>query len=106
MYRRMRIGAAQRELSRDQDARLLSPGCRLVTHQGWTRVALAAPSFPLAPTSGTRPAIITGGLARSPLTPQRPPTTYVVLFLDDLGPVQLKLSSSRYATAAGAEHDS
>ena len=37
LYRRMRVGAAQRELSRDQGARFLSPGYSLVTHQDWTR---------------------------------------------------------------------
>ena len=37
LYRRMRVGAAQRELSRDQGARFLSPGYSLITHQDWTR---------------------------------------------------------------------
>ena len=39
------------------------------------RVASALPSFPSAPTSGTRPAIITVGSARSLPTPRRPPNT-------------------------------
>ena len=37
LHRRMRVGAAQRELSRDQGVRLLPPGYSLVTHQDWTR---------------------------------------------------------------------
>ena len=37
LCRRMRVGAAQRKLSRDQGARVLSPGYSLVTHQDWTR---------------------------------------------------------------------
>ena len=38
-------------------------------------IASAAPSFALAPNYGTRPAIITGGSARSPPTPRQPPNT-------------------------------
>ena len=37
LYRRMRVGAAQREISQDEGARFLSPGYSLVKHQEWTR---------------------------------------------------------------------
>ena len=63
LYRRMRVGAAQREISQDEGARF----CLRATASSSTkngRVASALPSSPSAPTSGTSPAIITCGSAR------------------------------------------
>ena len=37
VYRRMRVGAAQRELARDKAARFLPPGYSYVNHQTWAR---------------------------------------------------------------------
>ena len=37
VYRRMRVGAAQRELARAKGARFLPPGYSYVNHQTWAR---------------------------------------------------------------------
>ena len=37
VYRRMRVGAVQRELARDQGARFLPHGYSYVDHQTWAR---------------------------------------------------------------------
>ena len=37
LYRRMRIGAVQRELSRNNGERFLAPGCACVTRADWLR---------------------------------------------------------------------
>ena len=37
LYRRMRIGAAQRELPRNNGERFLAPGCACVSRADWLR---------------------------------------------------------------------
>ena len=78
----------------------MSPGYSLVTHQDWTR--RFRPSFPSAPTSGTRPAIVTGGSARSLPTPRRPPNTS---FASWTTPDQSSSSSLLHVTLRLLERD-
>ncbi len=101
---RMRIGAAPRELSRDQGARFLSPGYDLVTHRLWTSrfsstiLPVGAHIWYKARDHHWWLGKISAHTTTSSL--------YIVRFLDDPGPVKIKLSSSRYTTAIGAERDS
>ena len=98
----MRVGAAQRELSRDQGARFLSPGYSLVTHQEWTRrfntTVLAVGTHFWYKARDHHWWL--GKISAHTTTVAQ----YIVRFLDDPGPV--KLSPSRYTTAIGAERDS
>ena len=64
LYRRMRIGAAQRELSRSNGERFLAAdyGCVLAQNG----LAAAAPRcFPMEPPPSTRATTVRGGLGRS-----------------------------------------
>ena len=102
LYRRMRVGAAQRELSRDQGARFLSPGYSLVTHLDWTR-RFSTTVLPVGTHFWYKARDHhwwLGKISAHTTTVAQ----YIVRFLDDPGPV--KLSPSRYTTAIGAERDS
>ena len=100
----MRVGAAQRELSRDQGVRFLSPGYNLVTHQNWTRrfssaiLTVGAHFWYKARDLHWWLGQISAHTTTS--------ATYLVRVLDDPGQVKFKLSPSRYTTAIGAERDS
>ena len=61
LYRRMRIGAAQRELSRSSDERFLATA--FVVQNGLADTASRC--FPTEPTFGTKSTTVYGGLGRS-----------------------------------------
>ena len=64
LYRRMRIGAAQRKLSRNNGERFLAPGYACVPHADWLR-RYHDTDFLREPTFGTRETIGCGGLEKS-----------------------------------------
>ena len=104
LYRRIRVGAAQRELSRDQGARFVSPGYSLVTHQYWTR-RFSTTVLPVGTHFWNKARDHhwwLGKISAHTTTAAQ----YIVRFLDDPGPVKLKLSPSRYTAAIGADRDS
>ena len=97
----MRVGAAQRELSRDQGARFLSPGYLLVTRQAWIR-SFSGSILPVGAHFWYKARDHHWWLGK--ISAHTTTTaTYIVRFLDDPGPVKLKLSSSNYSTTIGAE---
>ena len=88
LYRCMRVGAAQRERSRNRRARLLSPGYILVTHQDWTpyfRVTV----FSVGPHFWCKACDYHWWLGKTS-THAKMAAHYVVRFLSDPGPVKLK----------------
>ena len=104
LYRRMRVGAAQRKLSRDQGARFLSPGYSLVTHHDWTH-RFSSSILPVGAHFWYKARDHhwwLGKISAHTTTAAH----YIVRFLDDPGPIKLKLSPSRYTTAVGAERNS
>ena len=103
LYRHMHVGAAQRELSRDQGARFLSPGCSLVTYQDWTR-RFSTTVLPVLTHFWGKARDHHWWLGKMYAHPKTA-AHYVVRFLDDPGPVKLKLFPSRYTTTSGAERD-
>ena len=103
LYRRMHVGAAQRELSRDQGARFLSPGYPLVTHQDWTR-RFSSTVLPVS-THFWYKARDHHWWLHKISAHTKTAAHYGVRFLGDPGPVKLKISPSRYNTAIGAERD-
>ena len=104
VYRRMRVGAAQRELARDKGARFLPPGYSYVTLQTWTR-RFSGTILPVGAYFWYKGQDHLWWLGKiSAHTPT--PGQYVVRFLDDPGPVKLALSTARYTTALGAARGS
>ena len=100
----MRVAAAQRELSRDQGARFLSPGYSLVTHQDWMR-RFSTTVLPVGTHFWSKVRdhhLWLGKISAHTTTAAQ----YIVCVLDDHGPVKFKLSPSRYTTAIGAKRDS
>ena len=97
VYRRMRVGSAQRELARDKGARLLPPGYSCVNHKTWARrfrdTILPAVDY-FWYKGQDRLWWLGNNSAHTPI-----PGQYVVHFLDEPGPVKLALSSARYTTA-------
>ena len=100
MYRRMRLGATQRELARAKGARFLPSGYSYVNHHRWAR------RF-----RGT--ILLVGAYVwhkgqdhlwwlGKPFAHTPTPGQYVVCFLEDFGPVKLGFSLARYTTALGA----
>ena len=100
MYRRMRLGATQRELARAKGARFLPPGYRYVNHHTWVRRFRGT----ILPVSayfwyrGQDHLWWRGIIAAHTLNPGQ----YVVTFVDDPGLVKLGPSPARYPTALGA----
>ena len=99
----MRVAAAQRGLSRDQGARVLSPGYSLVTHQDWTR-RFGATVLPVGTHFWCKARDHHWWLGK--ISAHTETAAQHVRFLDVPGPVKLKLSPSRYNTAIGAERNS
>ena len=116
LYRHMRIGAAQRELSRSQGQIYLAPGYILVPRDLW----LCTFSSTLLP-----PGAHLWYKARDGLwwlgkiahrTTSDPPSetpsysssnnTYIVRFLDDPGPIKINLWSAHYTTSSTANYGS
>ena len=63
LYRRMRIGAAQRELSRSNGERFSAHGYGCVPRAEWLR-RYSATVFPMGPTFGVRATTVCGGLGK------------------------------------------
>ena len=99
-YRRMRIGAAQRELSRTNGERFLAPGYACVPSADWLRryhftVLLQGAHFWHRRDDGFW---WLGKLSASATEDK----AYLVRFLDDPGPIILPLPPARYTTSTGA----
>ena len=67
LYRRVRIGAEQRELSWSNGERFLAPGYGCVSHADW----LHRYFFPTGPTFGARTTTVCGGSGKSARLRQR-----------------------------------
>ena len=111
LYRQMRIGAAQRELSRSQGQFFLAPGYSLVSRDLWLRhfSATILPSGAHVWYKARDGLWWLGKIAhRPPSTPSdpSPSTSYIIRFLDDPGPIKIDLSPSRYSTARDAHYGS
>ena len=99
LYRRMRIGAAQRELSRKNGERFLAYGYGCVPRTEW----LSRYSTTMLP-NGTR--IWYNGDGGSWCLGKISASTtakgvYLSRFLDDPGPIKLPLPPTRYSTSTG-----
>ena len=90
LYRRMRVGAAQRELSRDQVAGFLSRGYSLVTHQDWAH-SVSTTVLPVGDRFWYKARDHHWWLGKISAH-TKTVAHYVVRFLDDPRPVKLKLS--------------
>ena len=100
LYRRMRIGAAQREPSRNNGERILAPGYACVPRAEWllryhdTVLSKGAHSW----YKGDDGLWWLGKIIAS-TTEDR---VYLVRFWDDPGPIKLSLPPARYTTPTGA----
>ena len=101
LYRRMRIGAAQRKLSQNHGERLFWRRATLMPHARSESAATATRCSPREPTFSTRAAMGCGGLEKLVRVRRRMGYTWSE-FLDDPGPMKLPLSSARYTTSTGA----
>ena len=100
MYRRMRIDAAQRELSRNNGERCLAPGYACVTRAEWLRRC--------------RDTVLSKGAdvwykgddrlwwLEEISASTTDDGVYLIRILDDPGPIKLPLPPARYATSTGA----
>ena len=100
LYRRMRIGAAQRELSRNNGERFLAPGYACVTRAEWLRryrdtVLPKGANFWYKGDDGLW---WLGKISARTADDG----VYLVRFLDDPGPIKLPLPPARYTTSTGA----
>ena len=96
LYRRMRIGAAQREFSRNNGERFLTPGYGCVTRADWLRryhdtVLPKGAHFCYKGDDG----LWWLGKISTSTTEDK---VYLVRFLDDPGPIKLPLPPARYTT--------
>ena len=98
LYRRMRIGAAQRELSGNNGERFLAPGCACVTSAAWLRRYrhTGLPKGAHVWYKGDDGLWWLGKISASTTD-----GVYVVRFLDDPGPIKLPLPPARYSTSTG-----
>ena len=97
LYRRVRIGAEQRELSWSNGERFLAPGYGCVSHADW----LHRYFFPTGPTFGARTTTVCGGSGKSARLRQR--MGYIWFdFWTIRGPIKLPLSPVRYTTSTRA----
>ena len=100
LYRRKRIGAAQRELSRNNGERFLAPGDACVPRVNWLRryydtVLPKGARFCYKGDDGLWwPGKISASTTKDKV--------YLDRFLDDPGPIQLPISPARYTTSTGA----
>ena len=101
LYRQMRIGAAQRELSRANGQRFLAPGYGRVPRADWLRHCSTTRCPPMGPIVGTKPMTACGGWGKSAL--EQPPTGNIwYVFLDHQGPIKVPLSPAHYRTSTGS----
>ena len=96
----MRIGAAQRELSRNNGERFLAPGYACVPRADWLRryhdtVLTKGAHFWYKGDDGLW---WLGKISASTIEDK----VYLVHFLDDPGPIKLPLPPARYTTSTGA----
>ena len=96
-YRRMRIGAAEREIARGKGERSASPGYDFVTLGMCGRAASTTQCCLSAHTFDTRPKMPSGGWKKNS-KPTSTAVVFMVRFLDDPGPINqdLPLSPARY----------
>ena len=99
LYRWMRIGGAQHELSRNNGESFLAPGYACVPRAEWLR---RYPTWcsPKEPTFGTRATMGCGGFEKSARVRRRMEYTWSD-FLDDPGPIKIPPPPARY-TSTGA----
>ena len=100
MYRRMRIGAAQRELSRNNGERFLAHGYGCVPRAEWLRrySTMVLPNGAHVWYKGDDGLWWLGKISASTTTKGG----YLVHFLDDPGPIKLPLPPARNTTSTGA----
>ena len=100
VYRRMRVGAAQRELARDKGARFLPPGYSYANHQTFACrfCDTVLPAGACVWYKGQDHLWWVGRISAYTSTPGQ----YVVSVCDDPGPVELAGSSARHSKAVGA----
>ena len=89
LYRRMHIGEAQREISRNNMERYLAPGYACVT---------VLPKGAHLSYKGDNGLWWLGKISESTTEDE----VYLVRFLDDPGPIKLPLPPARYTISAGA----
>ena len=99
LYRRMRIGAAQRELSRNNGERFLTPGYACVPRANWLR-RYHDTVLPKGAHFWYKGRWVTVAWKISASTTED--KVYPVRFLDDPGPIKLPLPPARYTTSTGA----
>ena len=99
-YCRMRIGAAQRELSRTNGERFLAPGYASVPRVDWLRRYhdTVLPKRAHFRYKGDNGLWWLGKISASNTEDK----VYLVRFLDDPGPIKLPLPPARYTTSTGA----
>ena len=100
LYRRVRIGAAQRELSRNNGERFLAPGYVCVPRADWLRRYhdTVLPKEAHFWCKGGDGLWWLGKISVSTTKDK----VYLVRFLDDPGPIKLPLLLARYTTSTGA----
>ena len=100
LYRRMRIGAAQRELFRNSGERFLARGYAYVTRADWLRRYhdTVLPKGAHFLYNGDYGFWWLGKISESTTKGK----VYLVRFLDDPGPIKLFLPPARYTTSTGA----
>ena len=100
MYRRMRIGTAQRELSRSNGERFLAPGYGCFPHAEWLRRygATVLPNGAHVWYKGNDGLWWLGKISANTTTDD----VYLVRCLDDPGPIKLPLNPARCTTSTGA----
>ena len=108
LYRQMRIGAAQRELSRSQGHIFLAPGYTLVPRDIW----LSTFSTTLLPPGAHLWYKASNGLwwlgkvAHHAPSTSPSDNTYIIRFLDDPGPIKINLRPANYTTSSTANSGS
>ena len=100
LYRRMRIGATQREPSRSNDARFLAPGYGWLSRADWLRRCCntVLPNGAHFWYKGGDGLWWLGKISAT----TRTDGVYLVRFLDGPGPIKLPLSPARYTTSMRA----
>ena len=98
LHRQMRMGAAQRELSRANGQRFLAPGYGREPRADWLRHCSTPQMGPIV---GTKPMTACGGWGKSALA--QPPTGNIwYVFLDHQGPIKVTLSPAHYRNSTGS----
>ena len=99
LYRRMRIKAAQRELSRNNGERFLAPGYACAPRADWLRRYhdKVLPKGAHFWNKGDDGLWWLGKISASTTEDK----VHLVRFLDDPGPIKVPIAPARYTTAAG-----